>query len=136
MIALLRLVTRLSSGRTLLLALGAFLLFTCTVHAQSAADPRSPVAGAAQSTNGPGFAETAPPDPSRTDMLRNMARERNELRQKAIVDDTTRLLALAQQLKTAVDKSSKDQLSLSVVNTASEIEKLAKTVKDRMRDGN
>jgi hypothetical protein len=34
-----------------------------------------------------------------------------------------------------VDRSSGDPLSVSVVNTAAEIEKLAKTVKERMRDG-
>lgn len=74
-------------------------------------------------------------DPEQARMLKDMGRERNALRQKQIVDDTEHLLDLAQQLKDAVDKSSKDQLSLSVVNTANEIEKLAKTVKEKMRDG-
>jgi selenocysteine lyase/cysteine desulfurase len=68
-------------------------------------------------------------------MLKDMSRERNNLRQKQIVDETNHLLDLAKQLKDAVDKSSKDQLSLSVVNTATEIEKLAKVVKEKMRDG-
>ncbi len=47
----------------------------------------------------------------------------------------TQLVDLANKLKDAVDKSTKDQLSLSVINTATEIEKLAKTVKEKMRDG-
>ena len=68
-------------------------------------------------------------------MMKDMTRERNAIRQKQIVDDTAQLLDLAKQLKDAVDKSSKDQLSLSVVNTATEIEKLAKVVKEKMRDG-
>jgi len=68
-------------------------------------------------------------------MMKDMSRERNAIRQKQIVDDTAQLLDLAKQLKDAVDKSSKDQLSLSVVNTATEIEKLAKVVKEKMRDG-
>jgi len=76
-----------------------------------------------------------PRDPDQSRMLKDMSRERNELRQKQIVEDTNQLLDLARQLKDAVDKSSKDQLSLSVVNTATEIEKLAKTVKEKMRDG-
>lgn len=76
-----------------------------------------------------------PRDPEQNRLLKDMTRERNELRQKQIVEDTNQLLDLARQLKDAVDKSSKDQLSLSVVNTATEIEKLAKTVKDKMRDG-
>lgn len=77
----------------------------------------------------------APPDPEQSHMLHKMVKERNMIRQQTIVDDTERLLALAKQLKDAVDKSNKDQLSLSVVNTAAEIEKLAKTVKEKMRDG-
>lgn len=84
----------------------------------------------------PLFANSTPPDPSQAHMLREMAKERNMIRQKEIVDDTNQLLDLAKQLKDAVNKSSKDQLSLDVVNTAAEIEKLAKSVKEKMRDGN
>ena len=76
-----------------------------------------------------------PRDPEQARMLKDMSRERNEIRQKQIVEDTNQLLDLAKQLKDAVDKSTKDQLSLSVVNTANEIEKLAKNVKEKMRDG-
>lgn len=68
-------------------------------------------------------------------MLRKMAQERNVDRQKQIIADTDKLLALAKKLKEEVDKSDKDQLSLDVVDTASQIEKLAKSVKERMRDG-
>jgi hypothetical protein len=75
------------------------------------------------------------PDPEQSHMLRKMVKERNMIRQQLIVDDTNRLLDLAKQLKDAVDKSNKNELSLSVVTTAAEIEKLAKTVKEKMRDG-
>lgn len=68
-------------------------------------------------------------------MVRNMTHERDELRQKAIVDDTNQLLDLAQQLKTAVDKTDRDRLSLSVIHTAAQIEKLAKAVEKKMRGG-
>jgi hypothetical protein len=68
-------------------------------------------------------------------MAAKMLRERNAIRQKEIVDETNHLLDLAKQLKDAVDKSSKDQLSLDVVRRAEEIEKLAKDVKSKMRDG-
>lgn len=74
-------------------------------------------------------------DKSEQQVLRKMAQERNVNRQKEITADTTRLLALAKKLQEEVAKSNKDQLSLSVVDTANEIEKLAKTVKERMRDG-
>ena len=82
-----------------------------------------------------GFGDPSPRDPDQVRMMKDMSRERNAIRQKQIVDDTAQLLDLARQLKDAVDKSSKDQLSLSVVNTATEIEKLAKVVKEKMRDG-
>jgi len=84
----------------------------------------------------PDIGNTPPPGTGDTHMLHDMEKERSVMRQKEIIADTNRLLDLARQLKTAVDKSNKDQLSLSVVDTANEIEKLAKTVKEKMRDGN
>jgi hypothetical protein len=103
-------------------------------HAQQTTVPlQSPRLGADASS--PGFGNSNPRDPDQSRMIREMSRDRNELRQKEIVADTEHLLDLAKQLKDAVDKSSKDQLSLSVVNEAAEIEKLAKLVKEKMRDG-
>lgn len=54
-------------------------------------------------------------------------------RHKEIVDESTELLALAVALKTDVDKTNKDLLSLTVIRKASEIEKLAHTVKEKMK---
>jgi competence transcription factor ComK len=54
-------------------------------------------------------------------------------RQKKMLADADELLAKAQQLKTAVDQTRKDELSVDVIRQADEIEKLAKSVKDRMR---
>jgi nitric oxide reductase activation protein len=61
------------------------------------------------------------------------ARMRNNERQKQLVDDTAKLLSLANELKADVDKSSKDTLSLDVVRKADEIEKLAHSVKEKMK---
>ena len=61
------------------------------------------------------------------------ARMRNADRQKQLVDDTQRLLALANELKADVDKSTKDTLSLEVIRKADEIERLAHNVKDKMK---
>jgi hypothetical protein len=97
--------------------------------------PVAPSPGADPNAPPPLFANAAPTDPTQIHMMKAMARERNVIRQKEIIDDTTQLLNLAKQLKEAVDKSSKDQLSLSVVDTATQIEKLAKSVKEKMRDG-
>jgi hypothetical protein len=76
-----------------------------------------------------------PVDRTEQQVLWKMAQERNVDRQKQIIADTDKLLALAKKLKEEVNKSNKDQLSLNVVDTASQIEKLAKAVKERMRDG-
>lgn len=61
------------------------------------------------------------------------AQKRNTQRQQDIVNDTTKLFELAQQLKAEVDKSNKEQLSVSVIKKAEEIEKLAKSVKEKMK---
>ncbi|HUB17638.1 MAG TPA: hypothetical protein VL990_03325 [Acidobacteriaceae bacterium] len=88
------------------------------------------------STDASGFSNNdGPHDPEQARMLHEMSHDRNVLRQKEIVQDTNQLMDLVRQLKDAVDKSNKDELSLSVVNTAAEIEKLAKSVKEKMRDG-
>lgn len=61
------------------------------------------------------------------------ARSRNSERQKQLVQDTDKLLVLATQLKQDVDKTNKDVLSVDVVKKADEIEKLAHSVKERMK---
>ena len=58
---------------------------------------------------------------------------REEERHKKIVADTAKLVALTNELKTEVEKASKDELSLDIVRKAAEIEKLARDVKDRMK---
>jgi hypothetical protein len=57
----------------------------------------------------------------------------NEERKKQIADDTAKLLKLATELKTEVDKTSKDTLSLGVIRKADEIERLAHSVKEKMK---
>jgi hypothetical protein len=49
------------------------------------------------------------------------------------VEDTVKLLEMANELKAAVDKSNKDTLSLDVVRKADAIEKLAHSVKEGMK---
>jgi hypothetical protein len=58
---------------------------------------------------------------------------RNDDRQKRLVADTQRLLVLATQLKEEVDRTNKDLLSVDVVKKADEIEKLAHSVKEKMK---
>jgi hypothetical protein len=66
-------------------------------------------------------------------MEQDQAKMRNVDRQKQLVSDTQKLLALANELKTDVDKSNKDTLSLDVIRKADEIEKLAHSVKEKMK---
>ncbi len=66
--------------------------------------------------------------------MEKMEKRRNDLRQEQLVKDTNKLLTLATELKSQVDKTNKDVLSVDVVKKAEEIEKLAKTVKEKMRD--
>jgi len=73
------------------------------------------------------------PDPIAHGVEQHMAERRNEDRQKSLVADTEKLLALAQQLKADVDKTNKDTLSIDVVKRAEQIEKLARSVKEKMR---
>ena len=61
------------------------------------------------------------------------AKLRNIDRQKKLQEDTAKLLSLANELKADVDKSTKDTLSLDVVKKADEIEKLAHSVKEKMK---
>jgi len=69
------------------------------------------------------------------DLLQQKAAEADSDRKKQISDESTRLLAMAIALKAEVDKTTKDTLSLSVIRKADEIEKLAKTVKEKMKQG-
>ena len=90
------------------------------------------------SANAPSRPPSQVPDmsplPSATPaMVQEQAKMRNNDRQKQLVLDTQRLLALANELKSDVDKSNKDTLSLDVIRKADEIEKLARSVKEKMK---
>jgi hypothetical protein len=65
--------------------------------------------------------------------MMQQAKRRNQQRQQDIVNDTAKLLALTEQLKAEVAKSNKEQMSASVIKKAEEIEKLAKSVKEKMK---
>ncbi|HEX6496481.1 MAG TPA: hypothetical protein VF018_13410 [Acidobacteriaceae bacterium] len=75
------------------------------------------------------------PDAGPTDgkLEHDQAKLRNIDRQKQIVADTQKLVDLANQLNADVQKSTKDTLSLDVIKKADEIEKLAKSVREKMK---
>ncbi len=99
---------------------------------QAASSPIN--AGAQQSNpNSTALHGQQEPDPMAHRIEEHMADRRNTERQKMLVEDTDKLLALAQQLKADVDKSDKNMLSIDVVKRAEQIEKLARSVKEKMR---
>ena len=73
-------------------------------------------------------------DPAQKEMQERMLREANKKRQQDIREDTDKLFQLATELKAAVDKSNENLLSLDVVRKADEVEKLAKKVKEKMKE--
>jgi hypothetical protein len=72
-------------------------------------------------------------DEPRLKLERDMAKRANEERQANLKRDTEKLLKLATELKDDVDKTDANKLSVDVVKKAEEIEKLAHSVKDKMK---
>jgi hypothetical protein len=95
--------------------------------------------------NSSGFAglpENANPRPDGVRALRDSMnqqenskrlKEINLQRQKDMTSDTVKLLQLASELKSDTDKSEKEKLSMVEVRKAEMIEKLAKSVHDKMK---
>jgi len=69
-------------------------------------------------------------------IARDLAKRANLERQAVLKGDTDKLLKLAVELKDYVDKSNENVLSLEVVKKAEAIEKLAHSVKDKMKGPN
>jgi 2-phospho-L-lactate transferase/gluconeogenesis factor (CofD/UPF0052 family) len=99
----------------------------------------------------PGFAQTlisaqsprqdvtapiANEDEARARIANEMAKKAAKERVAALKHDTDKLLKLSQELKESVDKSDENVLSVDVIRKADEIEKLAKSVKEKMKGPN
>ena len=101
----------------------------------------APVAG--QMSSSPPLSTTGPPDrprpgegepnPFPPDLQEKALKARNELRQKQLVSDTSKLLAAARELESEVGGSSGNRLPTSAMKRAEEVERLARSVKDKMR---
>lgn len=75
------------------------------------------------------------PDPAiRAHMQAERLKAVNDDRHKKLVSDVDKLISLTNELKTDVDKTNKDELSLDVMRKAQEIEKLAHDVQSRMKN--
>jgi hypothetical protein len=76
---------------------------------------------------------TGPPDISDAKIKEKMNKEANIERQKQIAEESAKLLKLATDLKAEVDKTNKDMLSVTALRKADEIEKLAHSVREKMK---
>jgi hypothetical protein len=106
------------------------LLFVTPSNAQAPVPGPRPL-GRADSASAPDDAGEA-----QQQQVHDLAKKANLAREAALKADTDKLLKLAVELKGYVDKSNEDVLSLDVVKKADEIEKLAHSVKDKMKGPN
>ena len=104
-----------------------FLLFTMPGAAQTHQSPPQRIEGTAIAPDG---------DANRDRIVRDMAKKANQERQVALKNDTEKLVKLAGELKDYVDKSNENMLSVDVLKKAEEIERLARSVKDKMKGPN
>jgi hypothetical protein len=104
-----------------------FFYFSIPSVAQVRISPPSTVDGTPGNTQ---------PDESRDQMEKDRAKKLNLERQALLKSDAEKLVKLAGELKEYVDKSNENTLSLDVIKKAEEIEKLAKSVKEKMRGYN
>jgi len=122
-----------------MLPLLVIVLLAATAGSQSKSAPAAPPPTAeAPPDPDPQGRRFPPPPPPLEDRFRlereqAMARERNKARQAALKRDTDKLLELATQLKEYVDKTNENMLSLDVIKKAEEIEKLSKSVREKMK---
>ena len=126
-----------------MLSLLVIVLLAGSAGSQSKSAPLAaapPQAGPAEASPDPEpqrrrFPPPPPPleDRFRLEREQAMARERNKARQAALKKDTDKLLELATQLKEYVDKTNENMLSLDVIKKAEEIEKLSKSVREKMK---
>jgi hypothetical protein len=107
-------------GKLLVIA-GVFVVAGMTVRFAPALPVAAPQIGMSQ-------------DPGQKEIQDRMMREANKKRQQDIRNDTDKLFQLATDLKAAVDKSNENLLSLDVVRKADEVERLAKKVKEKMKE--
>jgi len=75
-------------------------------------------------------------DDARERVNHDMEKRASKERVAALKNDTDKLLKLSVELKSYVDKSDENILSVDVIKKADEIEKLAKSVKDKMKGPN
>jgi|SRR6266496_3366805 len=95
-----------------------------TLSVAAAASPQRESVGTLQSPR---------ENPTVADMRKHQASKLNQQRQADLKRDADRLLQLATELKLQVDRSNENMLALDVVKKAEQIEKLARSVREKMK---
>ena len=80
------------------------------------------------------FSRTRPPSRAEVNMEKAQQKARKKEQYESLKKDTDQLLALAMELKANVDKTTEDTLSLDVIKKTEEVEKLAKKVREEMKN--
>jgi len=109
-----------------------FSVFLVAARAQNSLPRQMP-------TQPPPHADTNAPmdeDEARDRIIHDLEKKAAKERVAALKSDTDKLLKLSVELKAYVDKSDENVLSLDVIKKAEEIEKLAKSVKEKMKGPN
>jgi len=107
------------------------LVFSFMAEGQTPQGNNSSNAAAAKQAPANGNQKTSPAETTTQPANANLSpadRKRAEL-----LADTEKLYQLTQELKAEVAKSNKDTLSVSVVKKAQEVERLAKSIKERSK---
>jgi hypothetical protein len=129
---------KLGSLRSTFAALVFPILFCTSAAAQAQKEPppqKSTSDISASDTQSQTSAQTDP-KPSETEQKRTEPSKPmtpGDPRQAQLLADTQKLYQLTQELKAEVAKSNKDTLSIAVIKKAEEVEKLAKSLKERMK---
>jgi hypothetical protein len=118
-------------GWTVLLIACALISFDKSLFAQQT--QATPEAGTVTRAETPDNDKQKPPSATSPEATATKSNP-SDARKAQILEDTNRLYRMAEELKAEVAKSNKDILSVAVVKKADEIEKLAKSLKDRMRN--
>ena len=106
------------------------LALTAPVLPQSSLPPQMPgIPDASES----GRRRGTTADRTFEDLMKENEKKINKQRQADLKRDTDKLLNLATELKAYVDKSNENVLSLEVLKKCEEIEKLAKSVQNKMK---
>ena len=127
-------------SRSILLILPVVFVLPLLAVAQSSGEPQPPEPQSSPQSvprsprsSDPQFGQHRQQTEDELRMEKEQAKRANLERQATLKRDTDKLLQLATELKESVDKTNENMLSLTVVKKTEEIEKLAKSIRQKMK---